>query len=160
VKNNRNNCFLFINNKKKDLCEYYNFEKNNEEILIVKLIEIKTITDMSFMFCKCETLSFVPNMWNWNTDEVIDILVGYGLSLSAAQYMCIKCFDRQDLFVIDEVTDKAIANINDWEEYEDARDFADWVLIDERVEISAYLNEIIRWDMDNPPKPGDEMLWE
>jgi len=95
-----------------------------------------------------------------DTDEVIDILVGYGLSLSAAQYICIKCFNRQDLFVIDDVTDKAVANIDDWEEYEDARDFADWVLIDERVEISAYLNEIIRWDMYNPPKPGDEMLWE
>jgi surface protein len=73
VKNNKNNCFLFINNKKKDLCEYYNFEKSNEEILIVKLIETKTISDMSFMFNKCESLSFIPNFSNWNTDEVRDM---------------------------------------------------------------------------------------
>ena len=73
VKNNKNNCFLFINNKKKDLCEYYNCEKDNEEILIIKLIETKKIFDMSFMFCNCESLYFVPNFSNWYTDDVTDM---------------------------------------------------------------------------------------
>ena len=86
VKNNKNNCFLFVNNKKKDLCEYYNFEKNFEEVLIVKLIETKTISDMSFMFSECESLSFVPNFSNWNTDEVIDM-----------KYMFYDCISLQSL---------------------------------------------------------------
>ena len=86
VKNNKNNCFLIINNKKKDLCEYYNFEKNNEEILLVKLIETKTISDMSFMFSKCESLSFIPNFSNWNTDEVKDM-----------KYMFNECSSLQSL---------------------------------------------------------------
>ena len=86
VKNNKNNCLLFINNKKKDLCEYYNFEKSNEEILIVKLIETKTISDMSFMFNKCESLYFLPNFENWNTDEVTDM-----------KYMFCECISLQSL---------------------------------------------------------------
>ena len=96
---------------------------------------------------------------NMETEEITDVFVGYGLSLSAAQYICIKCFGRQDIFVINEITDKAVANIDDWDEYENAEDFAEWILIDEKSEISAYLNEIIRWDMEHPPKPGDELLW-
>lgn len=92
--------------------------------------------------------------------DIIDIFVGYGLSLSAAKYICIKCFGRYDLFVIDEITDAAIANIDDWDEYENAQDFADWILVDDAANVSAYLNEIIRWDLEHPPKPGDEVLWE
>lgn len=95
-----------------------------------------------------------------DTHEVIENLMGYGISLKGAQYICIKCINRHKVFVVDDVTEKAVSNVDDWDEYEDANDFCQWILIDEKESMSAYLNEIIRWDLLNPPKHGDEPLWE
>ena len=50
VKNNKNNCFILINNKRCEICEYYDInEKENKRNLIIKFIENKNITDISFM---------------------------------------------------------------------------------------------------------------
>ena len=92
VKNNKNNCFIFINNKKKDLSEFYYFDKINEEILIIKLVETKTISDMSFMFCQCDSLYYVPNFSNWCMDDVTDM-----------KYMFCNCFSL-----------KSISDISKW----------------------------------------------
>ena len=80
VKKNKPNCYLLINYKKYDLCEfYYNFKKNDtSETLIVKLIGNKKITDMSGIFHYCDSLvsidfskwdtKFVNNMSNMFSD--------------------------------------------------------------------------------------------
>ena len=57
VKINKDNCFLLINEKKYELCEFYDFEnETNSETLEVNLIEIIKINNMSFMFCECNNL--------------------------------------------------------------------------------------------------------
>ena len=75
MKNNKNNCIIYINNKKKDLCDFYYLEKNknNDEIVTIKLIEVKTITNMSYMFHECENLVFLSNFSNWDTSKVTDM---------------------------------------------------------------------------------------
>ena len=75
VENNKNNCKIIVNGKDEiDLCEY--IDKNNlkskNKTLEIKLIEKKTITDMSYMFLDCRRLTFIENL-NWNTIKVNDM---------------------------------------------------------------------------------------
>ena len=53
VKNNKDNFYLIIDNRKKNFCEFYNPIKYNMlDYLKVKLIQKKFIKNMSFMFYK------------------------------------------------------------------------------------------------------------
>ena len=72
IENNKNNCKIIIDNKEQDLIEYLKINKN-EKILKIKLKEIKTITNMSYMFHGCESLTSLPNISNWNTNNVTDM---------------------------------------------------------------------------------------
>ena len=80
VENNKDNCVLIINDKENPLSEFYTLKKNdlkNTEIEI-KLKQIKTITDMSFMFHADSSepsiyLSSITEISNWNTSFVTDI---------------------------------------------------------------------------------------
>ena len=56
IENNKNNCKIIIDNKEQDLIEYLKINKN-EKILKIKLKEIKTITNMSYMFDECNSLT-------------------------------------------------------------------------------------------------------
>ena len=74
VENNKDNCFLIINDKIYDLLEYLNLDtKKKDKIIKIKLIEKKTITDMSFMFLNCIALSSLPDILNWNTSDINDM---------------------------------------------------------------------------------------
>ena len=61
IKNNKNNCKIIIENKEHDLIEYLKINKN-EKILKIKLKEIKTITNMSYMFDGCNSLTSLPDI--------------------------------------------------------------------------------------------------
>ena len=58
VKNNKNNCYLIINGKQRELCNYLSMDEikieNNQ--LKIKLIENKNITNISHMFSACNSL--------------------------------------------------------------------------------------------------------
>ena len=71
VKNNKGKCYLIINNKKYDLCEEcpLDFKERNENI-IIRLIEIKKMENLSYMFYRCSSLSSLPDISNWNTTNV------------------------------------------------------------------------------------------
>ena len=69
VENNKNNCYLLINNKKYEISEYYKLNKEREE-LKMKLKEKNIINDMSYMFSGCESLSSLPDISKWNTNNV------------------------------------------------------------------------------------------
>ena len=70
VKLNKDNCFLLINEKKYELCEFYDCKNiNNSETLEVDLIEVNKITKMSFMFCECNNLIFF-DLNKFDTSEI------------------------------------------------------------------------------------------
>ena len=79
VENNINNCKIIIDNKEQKICEYYKISKtNNKNILKIKLIEIKAITDFSHMFGDdmnkgCRELISLPDIDNLNTKNVINM---------------------------------------------------------------------------------------
>ena len=70
IENNKNNCKIIIDNKEQDLIEYLKINKN-EKILKIKLKEIKTITDMSYMFSGCNSLESLTYISNWNTNNLL-----------------------------------------------------------------------------------------
>ena len=76
VKNNKNYCYLFINNKKSELIEYYYLSKKDKinNKLIVKYIEKEKITNMSHMFSGCKNLlSISNNSIKWDISNITDM---------------------------------------------------------------------------------------
>ena len=76
VENNKNNCLLIINNILFDIKDkyYYNIQESNiDDILIVKLIEKNSISDMSYMFYGCKNLISVINISYWDTINVTNM---------------------------------------------------------------------------------------
>ena len=75
VENNKDKCYLLIDNKKYDLCEYYELNDNQikNNILEVKLIETQNITNMYAMFRYCHSLNSLPDISNWNTSNVTNM---------------------------------------------------------------------------------------
>ena len=58
VEKNSDNCKLIINNKEEEL--KYNYDiSDNREILEIKLKEIKSIINMSYMFSDCILLEYI-----------------------------------------------------------------------------------------------------
>ena len=82
IKNNKKNCKIIIDNTEQDIIEYLNIEKKEGSIKI-KLKEIKTITNMSYMFCNCKSLISLPDISNWNTNNVTNMsdMFSYCVSL-------------------------------------------------------------------------------
>jgi surface protein len=71
IKNNKDNCYLIINNKKQELTEY--IEIKEQQKLEIKLYETKNITDMSGMFCNCSSLSSLPDISKWDAKNITDM---------------------------------------------------------------------------------------
>jgi len=75
VKNNKNNCYLIINGKQRELCDYLNMNEikieNNQ--LKIKLIENKHITNMGSIFYYCSSLISLPDISKWNTANVTNM---------------------------------------------------------------------------------------
>ena len=62
VKNNKYKCKIIINGENKDICSYLSnyHEYLNEGKLEIKLIDIKYISDISYMFSGCLSLISLP----------------------------------------------------------------------------------------------------
>ena len=100
VENNKKNCYLIINNKITDLCEFYNInnEENNKQLTIlyiehkksinlsymfydckdllsitVSFWDISEVTDVSYLFSGCISLKSLPDISMWNTSNITDI---------------------------------------------------------------------------------------
>ena len=81
VENNKNNCYLLIDNQQRELCEYLNLNKEEKDILEIKLIENRNITNMSYMFNHKILWSFfyrykiisLPDISEWDAKNVTDM---------------------------------------------------------------------------------------
>ena len=74
VKNNKNNCYLLIDGKQKELCTEFILNPNQKQndYLEIKLTEIQKITNMSCMFNQCR-LYKIPEISNLVSKYVTDI---------------------------------------------------------------------------------------
>ena len=73
VKNNKNNCKIIYENKEYELQEYINIKNNKKEKIEIKLKGINKVTDMSYMFYECQSLSSLPDISKWDTKNVTDM---------------------------------------------------------------------------------------
>ena len=73
INNNIFKCKIIYNNKEYELTKYFSDINNrykNKDPFTFKLKGINNITDMSFMFDNCSSLSSLPDISNWNTSNV------------------------------------------------------------------------------------------
>ena len=76
VNNNINNCKLLIGGKIKDIKDYLSYsykDLKNENILEIKLIEIRKINSMCQMFNECRNLISLQDFGEWDMSNVIDV---------------------------------------------------------------------------------------
>ena len=76
VNQNKDKCKLLFGEKIKNLTEKINFSLNDlkdSNILEIKLIEIKKITNMCQMFNDCKYLYEIPDFPEWNMKNITDI---------------------------------------------------------------------------------------
>ena len=68
IKNNKDKCYIIIDNKKTELKEYIENIKQNK--IEIKLYETGIITNMSYMFSGCNSLNSLPDISKWDTKNV------------------------------------------------------------------------------------------
>ena len=73
VTNNKNKCKMEIDNKEYEITDKYEVNKYSDEILSIKLKGLDKITNMSYMFCECSSLSSLSDVSKWNTNNVTDM---------------------------------------------------------------------------------------
>ena len=73
VKNNHDNCKIIINGINLEICKFIDKQLIEGEKLEVQLKEIKTISNMSYMFEGCESLLFLSDQSRWDTSKVINM---------------------------------------------------------------------------------------
>ena len=83
VENNKDKCKILINGKEQEICEYYEIKKKPvKDIIVIKLKEIKKITDMSCMFCDigefCKSLISLPNISKLDTLSITNMSAMFG----------------------------------------------------------------------------------
>ena len=64
---------MIIDNNEYKIAEKYNIKSNNNNKLKIKLEGIDNITNMSYMFDKCSSLSSLPDISKWNTNNVTNM---------------------------------------------------------------------------------------
>jgi len=73
VKNNKNICKMIIDDEEYEIKEKYNIKKFNKNKLKIKFKGIDNVTDMSYMFNYCTSLSSLPDIAKWNTNNVTNM---------------------------------------------------------------------------------------
>ena len=97
VMNNAKNCNIIHNNIKYDLTENFNIKDIKENTFEIKLIDIKNITNMSYMFIECSSLLTIKDFSNWNTSNITDMsYLFYGCS-SLSKFSGISEWDTKNV---------------------------------------------------------------
>ena len=73
VKNNINKCKMIIDNMEYEIREKYNIKNYKYNRLNIKLKGIDKISNMSYMFYRCSSLSSLPDISKWNTNNVTEM---------------------------------------------------------------------------------------
>ena len=75
VNNNKNKCKILCNNKIYELNEYFDISNysNKNNILEIKLQGINNITDASYMFHECNSLSSLSDLSKWDVSIVTNM---------------------------------------------------------------------------------------
>ena len=70
AENNKNNCKIIYNGKEEELKVIIKKENDKKNFVEIKLRIFKDIINMSCMFSNCKSLSSLPDISKWNTNNV------------------------------------------------------------------------------------------
>jgi len=73
VKNNQNICKMMIDNKEYKIKEEYKVKGNKNNKLKIKLKGIGSVTNISFLFYGCSSLSSLPDISKLNFNKITDM---------------------------------------------------------------------------------------
>ena len=75
INNNKDKCYLIIEEKKYDLIEYLLIKdiKTKGKNIEIKLKGFNRISDMSYMFYDCSSIFSLPNISKWNTSNITNM---------------------------------------------------------------------------------------
>ena len=76
IDNNLHKCKILYKNKEYDLTEYFediDYNYNNKDEFIIKLKGINNITNMSYIFSRCNSLFSLPDISKWGTSKVTNM---------------------------------------------------------------------------------------
>ena len=91
IENNINNCKIIIEQEFKEYIDI------NDEKLEIKIKEIKTITNMSYMFDGCNSLLSLLDNSRWDTKNVSDMSYMFKVCSSLSSLTDISKFDTQNV---------------------------------------------------------------
>ena len=100
VKNNKKKCYIIHNNIKYDLTDNFNIKDIKENTFEIKLIGIKNITSMSFMFNECSSLISIKDIPNWNTSNITDMSYLFNGCSSLSNFSGISEWDTKNVILI------------------------------------------------------------
>ena len=86
--NNINICKYKYKNKEYNLSKQFdlkNFDKS-KDILEIKLIGIKNVTNMSQLFHICKNLISIPDIWEWDTSNITDMSYAFSYCKSLISF--------------------------------------------------------------------------
>ena len=123
VKNNINNCKIIIDGNEYELCNNINiadFKYDDSKIFKIQLTGIKNITDMSYMFHKCNNLLSVSHLSEINTSKIISMRSMFESCLLLETVEGISDWDIRNVtsirgFFFNCQSLKIISNISNWD---------------------------------------------
>ena len=152
VKNNGDKCY-FINKSKIKLREYFYFnldQKYPKRRFEIKLCEYDTITDMSYMFCGCNSLISLPDIYNWDSKNVTNMSYMFK-DLDSIQYLPdISKLDTSSVSNMSGMFDKCgslkyLPDISKW----DTKNVTDMSFMFNKCYSLKSLPYVSRWDTKN-----------
>ena len=120
VKKNKGKCKIIINNTEQELYQYLDTKNLNDiKSIEIKLIEIKTISDMSKMFSNCIWLYALPDISKWDMSLVTNMSFMFSCCLSLTNFEGISKWDVSNVTDISYMfwgcsTFKMIPDISNW----------------------------------------------
>ena len=152
VENNKNNSYLIIDGKKNELCSYIELNEiqKNKDILEIKLIETKKITNMENMFNRCSSLISLPDFDNWNTENITDMFSIFGVCSSLKSLPDISKWNTKNIknfaSMFQSTTSlESLPDISKW----DTRNVKDMSYMFSDCHLLKSLPDISEWDTKN-----------
>ena len=153
IENNKSNFKIIINNNEKELCEYLdinelkNFEQN---IIEIKLQQIKVSTDLSHMFSGCKNLYSLEKSSNLNLSKVINM---NNMFFGCSNLSFISNISNWDTSNVRNMGDmfsgcSAISSLPDISKF-DTRNVTNLSYMFSGCESLSYLPDISKWDTSN-----------
>ena len=146
VLNNKDKCKIIYEDKENELKERFQINNKSEKLTII-LKGIKNITQMKSLFCGCQSLLSIPDIWKWNTSNITDMNSLFSECTSLEYLPDISKWDtskvKEMAYLFNKCTSlKYLPDISNW----DTSKVVDMSHMFSGCSSLKYLPDIFKWD--------------